>query len=200
MFEIGVSSGNSVVLWQRVFDDIEYHGADITFVANLEERIQRVNKEIAGESQSFDIHLADQGDGSSLEGLMQKLAIDPNDEGTQFDIIVDDGSHHSGHHIASINALFSKYLKRGGIYVIEDVASTHFTNIFFTGTPPNVRPDDFSERQAVGVGGRDESSIAKAIGAIESMHADGQPSAKYGNFDLGFAKQIKSVAFYDQVK
>jgi hypothetical protein len=199
MFEIGVSNGNSVEFWQRIFDDIEYHGADITFVAGLEERIQRLNEERAGESQSFDIHLADQGDGSSLEGLMQELAIDPNDEGTQFDIIIVDGSHSSDHHIASINALFGKYLKRGGIYVIEDVGATHFTDVGFTGTPPNVRPDEFSKQQSHG-SARDKSSIAKAIGAIESMHADGQPSAKYGNFDLGFAKQIKSVAFYDQVK
>ena len=44
-----------------------------------------------------------------------------------FDIIIDDGSHNIKDQAITINALFNN-LKKGGIYVIEDISQYMYTN------------------------------------------------------------------------
>jgi MycE methyltransferase N-terminal len=61
----------------------------------------------------------DQGDEQYLDSLARDVG--------PFDIIIDDGSHISTHIIASFNALFP-HVKPGGLYVIEDLASSYWPN------------------------------------------------------------------------
>jgi hypothetical protein len=108
-------------LWQRVFPDIEHHGVDIQFTKipqKLVERVTSINNKRATATQSFDIHIGDQSSSASLLTLMQLLRVDALRETSQFDVIIDDGSHASNMHIVSMNALFP-FLRAGGIYVIE---------------------------------------------------------------------------------
>lgn len=42
-----------------------------------------------------------------------------------YDIIIDDGSHMVRHVIASFEALFP-YLRRGGLYIIEDLHTSYW--------------------------------------------------------------------------
>ena len=65
--------------------------------------------------KKISIYRGDQGDREDLEKLAQEF---PNG----FDIIIDDGSHASHHQQTSLAVLF-KYLKVGGVYVIEDLHS-----------------------------------------------------------------------------
>lgn len=40
---------------------------------------------------------------------------------TQFDVIIDDGSHRSDHQIITFKQMFTNNLKSGGVYVVEDL-------------------------------------------------------------------------------
>jgi Tfp pilus assembly protein PilF len=92
----------SLKMWSKYFPEALVIGFDkenFSFVK--EERIR--------------IYQGDQGDREDLEKLAQDF---PNG----FDIIIDDGSHASHHQQTSLAVLF-KYLKVGGVYVIEDLHS-----------------------------------------------------------------------------
>jgi hypothetical protein len=56
------------------------------------------------------------GDQNNPEHLEECVRI----YGGDFDIIVDDGSHYGEHIVTSFKTLYP-YLKKGGIYVIEDL-------------------------------------------------------------------------------
>ena len=56
--------------------------------------------------------------------------------GGDFDIIIDDGSHIVAHQIISFKTLFP-YLKSGGIYVIEDLFSSYWTEYGGAGSRQN---------------------------------------------------------------
>lgn len=64
----------------------------------------------------IDIHIADQGDRDQLNTVFDVIGA--------ADIIIDDGSHFMHHQQISFAHLF-KSLKSGGIYVIEDLSSSH---------------------------------------------------------------------------
>jgi cephalosporin hydroxylase len=67
--------------------------------------------------------VADQGNEVQLKEL-EKLG--------PFDLIVDDGSHIYNHQILTFNVLFP-FLKKGHIYVVEDVCTSYWPN--FGGNP-----------------------------------------------------------------
>jgi len=68
-----------------------------------------------------EIGLVIQGDQSNLQDL-EKVS---NLSG-ELDFIIDDGSHHPEHQIKSFDYLFSKNLKRGGLYIIEDIECSYW--------------------------------------------------------------------------
>jgi len=55
-----------------------------------------------------------------LEDLITKI-------GGDFDMIIDDGGHMMNQHQISLSTLF-KYVKQGGVYVIEDLLTCHMPN------------------------------------------------------------------------
>lgn len=100
LFEIGIAGGASLRMWQDYFPNAEIYAID-----NSEKTL--INE---GRIHSFK---CDQGSVSQLKALEEKI-------GKDFDIIIDDGSHYTEHQIMTAKALLP-LLKKGGIYVIEDV-------------------------------------------------------------------------------
>jgi 8-demethyl-8-alpha-L-rhamnosyltetracenomycin-C 2'-O-methyltransferase len=64
----------------------------------------------------------------------QPALLQLNEEHGPFDIIIDDGSHHQAHVLASFITLFP-VLSPGGIYVIEDMATAYWPE--YGGDPEN---------------------------------------------------------------
>lgn len=103
ILEIGLAMGDSLILWDKYFSDCHIIGADITVV--FEPKGYKNNK--------VDIVQAD----ATAEDFVSKL---PLDQGELFDVVVDDGSHLTQHQITTFNLLKGK-MKKGGIYIIEDL-------------------------------------------------------------------------------
>ncbi len=61
--------------------------------------------------------------GSQSDASFLKQVID---EFGPFDIIIDDGSHHTAHQIQSFNHLFDMGLKAGGQYLVEDLHASYW--------------------------------------------------------------------------
>ena len=59
---------------------------------------------------------------TSLREIAQIANVDLSEESSKFDLIIDDGSHASIHHIVTLDSLYP-CLKNGGIYVIEDMGA-----------------------------------------------------------------------------
>lgn len=94
--------GASILLWKDYFENSTIHGLDINDHTGLaQDRVK--------------IYVADQGDRDQLKTIFTEL---------EPDIIIDDGSHFMHHQQISFGFLF-QYLKSGGIYVIEDLHTSH---------------------------------------------------------------------------
>lgn len=105
ILEIGVKDGASLRTWKDYFKKGRVYGLDIDpDCKHLEE--ERIRIEIG--SQDDKVFL-----GKVFED-------DP-----EFDIIIDDGSHVNSFTLASFDYLFYNRLKRGGIYIIEDLRCSY---------------------------------------------------------------------------
>ena len=94
--------GASLLMWKDYFCNSGIHGIDINNHKHLEqERIR--------------IYIADQGNRKQLTQLFGNALLD---------IIIEDGSHFMHHQQISLGCLF-KNLKSGGIFVIEDLHTSH---------------------------------------------------------------------------
>ncbi len=102
LLEIGVYRGGSLLMWNDFFPNGRIIGIDIK-----PNPLQTTPNQVQ-------FYQASQDDESALERIAQHEAP----EG--FDIIIDDAAHIGNLARRSFAALFSKYLKSGGIYVIED--------------------------------------------------------------------------------
>lgn len=100
LLEIGVKKGASVRMWEEYFPLGSIVGIDINKNC-LKQRSKRIQ-----------IEIGDQGDEVFLNSVGKKYG--------PFDIIIDDGSHRWRHQIDGHKQLFP-YLKKGGLYVIEDL-------------------------------------------------------------------------------
>ncbi len=105
MLEIGVFRGESLRMWKRYFPGSNIYGLDI----------DPGTKQF--EENRICIEIGSQADAAVLEGLAKKSG--------GFDIILDDGSHVNKHMIKSFDCLF-KHLKKGGVYIIEDLGCSYF--------------------------------------------------------------------------
>lgn len=106
MMEIGVCDprfpGGSIKLWDKYFSNLWFVGMDINPDAKKYDNIGHLNIFI--------------GDQNSRKDLIECMYI----YGTDFDIIIDDGSHVGEHILTSFKTLFP-YVKPGGYYIIEDL-------------------------------------------------------------------------------
>ena len=104
VLELGVQTGKSLLLWRDYFPGAIVVGIDINPQPEL----------IAGEER---IHFlrGSQDDPATLD-------VAGAISGQGFDIIIDDASHVGKPTRGAIYHLFPRWLKPGGIYVIEDIA------------------------------------------------------------------------------
>ena len=103
ILEIGVDKGHSLRIWREYFSKAKICGIDIN--------------EIKFKIDGVDIIKADQSKIKDLTSICKKYK--------SFDIIIDDGGHHSNQIITSLNFLFD-YLNDNGLYVIEDLQTSYF--------------------------------------------------------------------------
>ncbi|GHT27336.1 hypothetical protein FACS189432_03650 [Bacteroidia bacterium] len=111
LFEIGVGGyddlhkgGESLRMWKKYFPFGRIFSLDIYDKTALQENRIKIYK-------------GSQIDEKVLSGIVA--------ENGEFDLIIDDGSHHNSHIITTFQYLFSK-LKDGGIYVIEDIQTSYW--------------------------------------------------------------------------
>ena len=149
LLEIGIDQGASLRTWEIYFPKASIIGVDI--VPNTR-RFARKN---------VTIEIGSQFDGEFLASLAQKYTPD---------IIIDDGSHISEHQIFSFERLFHG-LKRGGLYVVEDIQH---------GPGKELAADYFTALQhkvllrQVGVG---EAGVSTHFKATDVSHVDTIPGA-----------------------
>lgn len=106
--EIGINDprfpGGCLKFWDKIFENMEYYGFDITDCTHLEYNKTKI-KTFQG----------DQNNPKDLENFVSDYSISK-----RIDFIIDDGSHISEHIITSFKTLYN-HLKLGGFYFIEDL-------------------------------------------------------------------------------
>jgi cephalosporin hydroxylase len=109
VLEIGVYQGHSMLLWNDYFPNAEIVGVDID-----------LNQEWLGDTPVDICKNKERITLIEADGTDKKVANDIGKKYGKFDIIVDDGSHHPTHQILSL-LYFLPYLKKDGIYIVEDI-------------------------------------------------------------------------------
>lgn len=99
--EIGCLYGNSARMFREWYEDAEIHLLDLFGEGYLDE--DKIKEE------GFVTYKGSQSDIELLKRL-------PKD----FDVISEDGSHHSDEQIITFKYLFANHLVSGGLYVVED--------------------------------------------------------------------------------
>ena len=99
VLEVGVLTGESILMWEEFFPNAIIYGMDID---------PKCRKCEGGRRK---ILIGDQGDITFLQQTAR--------EASGFDIIIDDGSHRVEHQLTTFKTLFP-YLTENGVYVIED--------------------------------------------------------------------------------
>jgi len=109
VLEIGTNKGASLRTWAEFFPNARICGLDITRMYEIPKLLDHENIHTA---------IVDQGDGNALfdYAIGEEVMVNPDG----FDIIIDDGSHDQAHQQISWGVLFG-FLRRGGLYVIEDI-------------------------------------------------------------------------------
>jgi predicted O-methyltransferase YrrM len=122
VLEIGVYTGYSMLMWREYFPNAEIVGVDIS----LEHSWMGKNaKDVCKGKDRITLIEAD--------GTKKEVAKRVGEEFGEFDVIVDDGSHHPTDQILSL-IYFLPYLKLDGLYVIEDIivkTQRHYLNNYF---------------------------------------------------------------------
>lgn len=103
--EIGMYYGESMRFWKDYFKLANIYGLEI-YKEYKEDRVHVMK-----------------GDQSNIDDLKDLIKIT-----NICDIILDDGSHVPEHQLISFNYLFENCLNEGGIYIIEDIETSYWTN------------------------------------------------------------------------
>lgn len=158
MLEIGVLNGGSLEMWRQYFPKATIVGIDINPGCKQHEQIDK----------NIHVRIGDQSDPIFLQSLI--------DEFGDFDLILDDGSHHVAHVNKTFQFLYPK-LKDGGIYFIEDTHAaywdSHGGNINITESINNVAKE--------------------LIDSINADHTRGQKTPDY------FTKNVRCMSVYDSI-
>lgn len=110
ILELGIDQGHSVRWLLNRFPDAVITGVDI-----LERRAEwPVDKR-------FSSRVLDQGNRKDLESFFGS---------SKFDLIIEDGSHHPQHQIDCL-ILGMNSLTKGGIYILEDIHTSHFSSPYY---------------------------------------------------------------------
>lgn len=121
LVEIGVFTGASIKLWHDYFTNAKIYGIDKRPSWRGDEHYIKRCFIIQGSSNSLDTY-------TNI----------PND----IDIVIDDGSHKLDDQLRSFQILFPK-LRKGGLYVIEDIGSIDHVGKTFLNLHPSAKIYDF---------------------------------------------------------
>jgi hypothetical protein len=99
--------GSSLRAWRDFFPNAKIFGLDI-------------RKDVLFNDNRIECYYTDQSNTNELEKTINLISQNQSVENLDFDLIIDDGSHVVDHMILTFNTL-KKYLKKGGIYIIEDI-------------------------------------------------------------------------------
>ena len=158
MLEIGVLNGGSLEMWRNYFPKAKIVGIDINPDCRNHEQTEN----------NIFVRIGDQSDEKFLQDLI--------DEFGEFDLILDDGSHHVDHVNRTFQYLYPK-LKDGGIYFIEDTHAAYWSS---HGGSINA-PESIN-------------NVAKGmIDSINADHARGQKKPDY------YTKNVKCMTVYDSI-
>lgn len=104
MVEVGVLRGASIKMWDEYLPNAKILGLDINSEHFKEHQFSsRVNLEVCDASKKV-----------SLEAVLKKHNME------SIDLFIEDGSHRVSEQVSTLDAAW-KYIKSGGIYVIEDM-------------------------------------------------------------------------------
>jgi predicted O-methyltransferase YrrM len=109
VLEIGVYKGYSMLMWREYFPNAEIIGIDIDLGQKW------MGKDARDLCKGKDRITLIEGDGTQ-----ESIAKEIGEKYGDFDLIVDDGSHHPTHQILSL-MYFLPYLKLDGLFVVEDI-------------------------------------------------------------------------------
>ena len=110
ILEIGVLQGASLRLWKSYFQ----HAKTSVVGVDINPACARFDAPAKG----IHVRIGSQADRTFLAGVVEEFG--------PFDLIIDDGSHHSSHIITSFNGLFATGLKEDGIYFVEDLHANYW--------------------------------------------------------------------------
>lgn len=137
MIEIGI--GNKLLMRPIVGDDYQ-EGASLRawrdFFTNANIFGLDIDKSVLFNEDRIRCYFTDQSNPKILNKTVDDIK---NEWGIEhFDFIIDDGSHIKEHMLCSLFTL-DKFLKRDGIYIIEDIHD-HEVDFFSTNFPPTMKP------------------------------------------------------------
>lgn len=107
ILEIGIAQGNSLRLLDSYFPNATIYAIDINE--------NSVNLKLGDNIHTY---LCSQDDFQKLQEIFN---------GMKFDIIIEDGSHHTSHQQTSLGFFFP-FLNKGGIYICEDLHTSYREN------------------------------------------------------------------------
>ena len=105
LLEVGIDRGSSLQLWLEYFPRATIYGMD---------------RSTESEGERFRVY---QGDQSRREDLRKVLALIDG----SLDIVIDDGSHVPAHQLLTFSEFFPR-VSAGGIYIIEDIETSYWSN------------------------------------------------------------------------
>jgi 8-demethyl-8-alpha-L-rhamnosyltetracenomycin-C 2'-O-methyltransferase len=114
LLEIGVLRGESLKMWEEYFPNAEIYGVDIDIS-------RAVNNIIHSEHPRIKLTEFNQENIAHHRSLIHDIIKKP------LDIVIDDGSHKNAHQILSFREIFP-YVSSGGIYVIEDLCTSYWSD------------------------------------------------------------------------
>jgi dihydroneopterin aldolase len=108
LLEIGLYGGADLLAFNEYFSNSTIYGIDITD-SNLMKQLY--------DHKNIHIYIGD----ATLQDTVQHF-------NTTYDIIIEDGSHLPEHQIQHFKD-YNKFVNKGGIYIIEDVAESNLENV-----------------------------------------------------------------------
>ena len=114
--EIGMKSGASAVMWSKWFT------GDNTQLFGMDYAKDKTDNALRRTEHGIHVFQGDQANEADLARLLEATG------GKQFDVIVDDGGHSPTQQLVSFDYLFRHALKPGGVYVVEDIETSYWTN------------------------------------------------------------------------
>lgn len=162
MLEIGILNGGSLQMWKKYFHpDSVIVGIDINPACKEHEE------------NGVHVRIGDQSDPKFLASLIQEFG--------QFDLVIDDGSHHVDHVRKTFEILYPRIAKEA-VYFIEDTHAAYWAS----------HGGSISHPDSI-------NNVAKTmVDKINASHARGQIDADYYTLNTKCMSVYDSIVVFDK--